>query len=71
MEAVTGSIFGICLSVGGRRKSAGTVRRSRRRSAKRGGRGRDPPTDTDGLPAVTPEVRLEYLREQIYCLQSR
>lgn len=36
MEAVTGSIFGICLSAGGRRKSAGTVRRSRRRSAKRG-----------------------------------
>lgn len=70
MEAVTGSIFGICLSAGGRRKSAGTVRKSRRRSAKRG-RGREPPTDTDGLPAVTPEVRLEYLREQIYCLQSR
>ncbi|MCI9601711.1 MAG: hypothetical protein HFI17_14590 [Lachnospiraceae bacterium] len=38
---------------------------------RKGGRGREPPTDTDGLPAVTPEVRLEYLREQIYCLQSR
>ena len=32
--------------------------------------GQEPPTSKNGLPAVTLEVRFEYLWEQIHCLPS-